>query len=204
MERTISKQQTTLEGLRTEQTSSNQTNPHQDTIDGQSLLYSLAQEICKLGNPPPRVSPSRDKATDDATHKRRRIESDSEYRWRPSHTFNRPNIPDDDTFDQVVDAYFRQIHPWIPMIQEARFRKRLQDDRDDANLFPLLQSMILVAFRHVKRQDVAENVQRLMGDQDDVRDWVVAQATKSLSVENLQALIIICFHDVSNQLKIFH
>ena len=51
---------------------------------------------------------------------------------------------------------------------------------------------------------MAENVQRLMGDQDDVRDWVVAQATKSLSVENLQALIIICFHDVSIQLIIFH
>lgn len=90
------------------------------------------------------------------------------------------------------------------MIHEARFRKRLRDNRDDANLFPLLQSMIIVAFRHVKRRDMAENVQRLMGDQDDVRDWVVAQATKSLSVENLQALIIICFHDVSIQLIIFH
>ncbi|KAH7174923.1 uncharacterized protein B0J16DRAFT_274314 [Fusarium flagelliforme] len=195
LERSISKQQTTLESLRTEQTSSNQTNPRQNVTDGQSLLFSLAQEICKLGNPPPSASPGRAESTDDATNKRRRIESDSGYRGRPSYAFNRPMIPDDDSLDQVVDAYFRQIHPWIPMIHETRFRKRLRDNRDDASLILLLQSMILVAFRHVYRRDVAESIQRLIGDQDDVRDWVVAQATKRLSVENLQALIIICFHD---------
>jgi hypothetical protein len=83
------------------------------------------------------------------------------------------------------------------MIHEARFRKRLRDNRDDANLFPLLQSMILVAFRHVYSKDAAESIHRLIRDQDDVRDWVVAQATKRLSVESLQALIIICFRDVS-------
>jgi len=197
LERTILKQQTTLESLRTEQTSSSETNPRQTSIDGQSLIYSLAQEICKLGNPPPSVSPGRAESSDDATHKRRRIGSDGGYRGRPSHAFNPPNIPDDDGVDQVIDAYFRQIHPWIPMIHEARFRKRLRENRDDANLFPLLQSMILVAFRHVYRKDAAESIQRLIGDQDDVRDWVVAQATKCLSVENLQALIIICFYDVS-------
>ncbi|RFN54291.1 hypothetical protein FIE12Z_1417 [Fusarium flagelliforme] len=198
LERTISKQQTTLESLRTEQTSGNQTNPRQSSIDGQSLLYSLAQEICKLGNPPPSVSPGRAQSTDDAANKRRRIESDSGYHGRPSYPFNRPMIPDDDGLDQVVDAYFRQIHPWIPMIHEARFRKRLRDNRDDTILFPLLQSMILVAFRHVYTRDVAETIQRLIGNQDNVRDWVVAQATKRLSVENLQALIIICFHDIGD------
>jgi hypothetical protein len=82
------------------------------------------------------------------------------------------------------------------MIHEARFRKRLREQSDEGDVLPLLQAMILIASHHVSRRDVAENIQRFVGDHDDVRDWVVAKATKSLSVENLQALIIICFRDV--------
>jgi hypothetical protein len=106
-------------------------------------------------------------------------------------------LPDDVALDQVIDAYFRQIHPWIPMIHEARFRKRLREHGEEPDLLPLLQAMILIACRHVPRKDVAESIQGIIGDQEDMRDRVVAKATKGLSVESLQALIIICFHDVS-------
>jgi hypothetical protein len=194
LERTIAKQQTTLENLRAEETSNTNASSRQEAIDGQSLLFSLAREICKLGKPALTVSPE---ASDDPIHKRRRTERDSRHRERPQYAVNRPSLPDDVILDQVLDAYFRQIHPWIPMIHEARFRKRLQDHGDDTNLLPLLQAMILSASHHVPRRDVAEIAQSLIGDQEDVRDWVVAKATKSLSVENLQALIIICFRDVS-------
>ncbi|KAF4973444.1 hypothetical protein FSARC_269 [Fusarium sarcochroum] len=84
------------------------------------------------------------------------------------------------------------------MIHEARFRKRLREYGDDANLLPLLKAIIFTAAHHVPRRDIAENIQTIIGDQDEMRDWVVAKATKSLSVENLQALIIICFRDIGD------
>lgn len=194
MERTIAKQQTTLEALRTEQTSNNNAGSQQEAIDGQSLLFSLAREIFKLGNPALTVSSD---TSHDSGNKRRRTEEHGAQQERLHYVVNQPTLPDNVILDQVIDAYFRQIHPWIPMIHEGRFRKRLQDHGDNTNLLPLLQAMILSASHHVPRCDVAEIAQSLIGDQEDVRDWVVAKATKCLSVENLQALIIICFRDVS-------
>ncbi|EGU85630.1 hypothetical protein FOXB_03854 [Fusarium oxysporum f. sp. conglutinans Fo5176] len=192
LERTIAKQQTTLEALRTEQTSNNNASSQQEVIDGQSLLFSLAREICKLGNPALTISSD---TSHDSGNKRRRTEEHGAQRERLHYVVNQPTLPDNVILDQVVDAYFRQIHPWIPMIHEGRFRKRLQDHGDNTDLLPLLQAMILSASHHVPRRDVAEIAQSLIGGQEDVRDWVVAKATKCLSVENLQALIIICFRD---------
>ncbi|KAL6912499.1 hypothetical protein FSST1_010259 [Fusarium sambucinum] len=194
LERTIAKQQTTLESLRSVQTSTGHTNPRQETIDGQSLLFSLAKELCKLGNPSFSDASSR---SDEPISKRRRTESDSGQRPR-SRIVNHQTLPNDETLDRVVDAYFRQIHPWIPMIHEARFRKRLQDHGDDANVLPLLNAIILTASHHIHERDIVEKMQGIIGDQDDMRDWVISKATRSLSVENLQALIIICFRDIGD------
>ncbi|KAM0418800.1 hypothetical protein ACHAPT_012310 [Fusarium lateritium] len=55
--------------------------------------------------------------------------------------------------------------------------------------------MILVASRYVQSKDVADIAMKFTGDEEDLRDWVVSKATKSMSVENLQALTMICFND---------
>lgn len=192
MERTITKQQTLLEELRTEEASSN-ADSRQETIDGKSLLFSLAREICKLGNTP--CSPSADRTNDEPIAKRRRANSDTGSRTWSRYTANQPLLPDGIALDHILDAYFRQVHPWMPMIHEARFRRRLREHGDETKLLPLLQAIVLISYRHVSRKDIAESVHSMLGGQD-MRDWIVAKATKSLSVENLQALIIVCFHDV--------
>ncbi|KAF4415997.1 C6 transcription factor [Fusarium acutatum] len=184
-----------LESLRVNEASTTETSSQQEVVDGQSLLFSLAREICKLNNPALTASPN---ASIDSIHKRRRTEEHVGYRERSQYAVNQPGLPDVVILDQVIDAYFRQIHPWIPMIHEARFRKRLQNHGDDRCLFPVLQAMMLSASHRVPRRDIAEIAQSLIGDQEDARDWVVSKATKSLTVENLQALIIICFRDIGD------
>ncbi|KAH6969351.1 fungal-specific transcription factor domain-containing protein [Fusarium avenaceum] len=191
LERTITKQQTLLEKLSTEEASSNVDS--QETIDGKSLLLSLAREICKLSNTP---SPSADRTNDEPIAKRRRTNNNTGSRTS-RYTSNQPLLPDDIALDHILDAYFRQIHPWIPMIHEARFRRRLQEHSDETNLLPILQAIVLISYRHISQKDIAESVHNMLGGQD-TRDWIVAKATKSLSVENLQALIIICFHDIGD------
>jgi hypothetical protein len=174
--------------LRAKDTSNNERSPRQEAVDGQSLLLSLAKEICKLGDMPESIR--------DVSHKRRRTDDDD--RSQPwTHTINQPPLPDDIALDQVLKAYFRQVHPWMPMIHEARLRRRLQEGGDKINLIPLLQAIMLIAHRYVARKDVAESIHDMLGDPEDVRDWVVAKATKSLSLESLQALIVICYLDVS-------
>ncbi|KAG4270056.1 hypothetical protein FPRO04_11888 [Fusarium proliferatum] len=184
-----------LENLRDKEASTTRASSRQEAVDRQSLLSSLAREICKLGNPTLTASPE---ASIDSTCKRRRTEEHVGYRERSQYAVNQPGLPDDVILDLVIDAYFRQIHPWIPMIHEARFRQRCQDHGDDRCLLPVLQAMMLSASYHVPRRDIAEITQSLIGDQEAVRDWVVSKATKSLTVENLQALIIICFRDIGD------
>ncbi|CAJ0541139.1 Ff.00g079010.m01.CDS01 [Fusarium sp. VM40] len=191
LERTITKQQTLLENLSTKEASSNADS--QETIDGKSLLLSLAREICKISNKP---SPTADRTNDEPIAKRRRTNSNTDSRTS-RYTSNQPLLPDDIALDHILDAYFRQVHPWIPMIHEGRFRRHLREYGDETNLLPLLQAIVLISYRHVSRKDIAENVHRMLGGQD-MRDWIVAKATKNLSMENLQALIIVCFHDIGD------
>lgn len=191
------RQQTALDNLRPNATPGRISTLNQDPgIDGQNVLYTLAQEICKLGNTS--LGNPSGRTNDEAAHKRRRTDSDAGHQAVPQYVPTHPTLPDDTVLDEVVTSYFGQIHPWIPMIHEARFRKRLSDNVEKASMHLLLQAMILIASRHIPRRGVAESIGRLIGDQEELRDWVVAKATKRLSVENLQALIIICFHDVGD------
>ncbi|KAF5663905.1 C6 transcription factor [Fusarium circinatum] len=179
LERTIANQQKELQNLRAKKASTTQTSSQQEAVDGQSLLSSLAREICKLGYPALTASPG---APTDSPHKRRRTEQVG-YREKFQYAVNQPGLPDDDILDQVVDAYFRHIHPWIPMIHEARFCKRRQDHGDDRCLLPVLQAMILSASHHVPRRDTAE---------------IAESHWRPRRFENLQALIIICFRDIGD------
>ncbi|KAK7419272.1 hypothetical protein QQX98_003424 [Neonectria punicea] len=57
--------------------------------------------------------------------------------------------------------------------------------------------MILAASRYIDDDDTAISLVGTTEQSDDFRDWVVSKATKHLSVENVQALIIIAFDDSS-------
>ncbi|KAH6886751.1 fungal-specific transcription factor domain-containing protein [Thelonectria olida] len=191
--RSVATQQDAIENLQSEADSGGDTIAQQGhTVAGHNLLLSLAQEICKLSNKSPQPASSREDS--DASRKRRRISSDGSH--QRVDRYNAPSLPDDRILGDVVDAYFAHIHPWIPMIHETRLRRRLRDASEKGNLHLVLQAMILVASRHVPGTDAAQAAMALTEDEEDLRDWVVAKATKSLSVENLQALIIICFNDV--------
>lgn len=100
-------------------------------------------------------------------------------------------LPSSECLDAVLGAYFACIHPWIPMVHQARLRRRLADPAELPKLNVLLQAMILAASRFVDDQDV---VHALPGRS---RAWVVSTAMDHMSVESLQAIIIVAFNDVS-------
>lgn len=107
-----------------------------------------------------------------------------------------PPLPDDEVFSHVLEAYFIYIHPWTPVIHEGRLRRRLLDDCDREKLQLVIQSMILVTQPYIEDAETASHLATLINDAENTRDWLVSQAMKQPSVENLQALVILASNDV--------
>lgn len=99
--------------------------------------------------------------------------------------------------EAILRAYFTHVHAWIPMVHEGRLRRRLADHSGSQALRVILRAMVLVATRFVDSQDVMADLIGSEEDELEARDWVVCNATRELSVENIQALIMISFNDVS-------
>lgn len=98
--------------------------------------------------------------------------------------------------DGVVDNYFSQVHPWLPMLHENSFRQKLTEQVYDEHLEVVLHAMVVTAMRLVIRPDTTADLRRISKLTKRSRDWVLLYAFGSLSVENLQALLIIAFDDV--------
>ncbi|CBF80524.1 hypothetical protein AN8426.2 [Aspergillus nidulans FGSC A4] len=109
-----------------------------------------------------------------------------------------PLLPDDEVLSHVLEAYFNYIHPWTPVIHEGRLRRRLIDDCDREKLQLVIQSMILVTQPYIEDAETASHLATLINDAENTRDWLVSQAMKQPSVENLQALVILASNDIGS------
>jgi hypothetical protein len=79
------------------------------------------------------------------------------------------------------------------MVHESRFRARLEHDEEARKLIILLHAMVAVTLRHIDynaegldTDDVSEQVQKSI-------DVVTLNTLDSISAENAQALIMLCF-----------
>lgn len=180
LERSVGRQQSRLETFEGEQGSQ-----HSDA-NLQTILSSLAAGLQKLDKTPAVSGPG-------PSLKRRRHDSNG------AHCIPLPGlppIPDDTVLSHVLEAYFIYLHPWTPIIHESRLRRRLVDDHQREKLQLVLYSMILVAGRYIEDGDTAAYLSQLVGEPENMRDWLVSQAMKQPSVENLQALVLVASDDV--------
>lgn len=112
-------------------------------------------------------------------------------------TLGVPSLPDGDALEAVLRAYFHNVHPWIPLLHEGRLRRRLLHAPDRRCLRVVLQAMVLAATRFVEDVEIATTWAPQHHEQQmRARDWIVAEAMRDLSVESLQALVIVAFDDV--------
>ncbi|KAL2016683.1 hypothetical protein VTK56DRAFT_3185 [Thermocarpiscus australiensis] len=105
-----------------------------------------------------------------------------------------PGLPPPSTLDMILETYFVCIHPWIPMIHQTRFRMRLANPRERPKLDVVLHAMVLAASRFVNDQDV------VLSSSGPLRSQIVSAAMDCMSVESLQAMIILCFNDIGSGL----
>lgn len=106
-------------------------------------------------------------------------------------------LPPPDLLEDLVSVYFAAIQPWVPILHETRFRARIRDPEQLPSLLVIIHAMVVSAIRFAHPEahglspvDVEAMVRRS-------RSIVLLTGMDSLSVENLQALIMIAFTDVS-------
>lgn len=108
-------------------------------------------------------------------------------------------LPAPELLEDIITAYFNVIQPWIPILHETRFRSRFYSNQQLPQLTVLLHAMVVAAIRFVDTDNQQLSVQETELWMKRCRSIVVLSAMDQLSVENLQALSIIAFSDVSSR-----
>ncbi|EEY17118.1 conserved hypothetical protein [Verticillium alfalfae VaMs.102] len=108
-----------------------------------------------------------------------------------------PPMPIGEALEASMCSYFSHIHPWIPIIHEGRLRRRLVRPADNERLRVVLYAMMLSASRFIEDVEISSAWTLPYEQQMNARDWIVAEAMKSPSVESLQALVIVAFNDLT-------
>lgn len=157
-----------------------------------NILALLAKELPKLVNSSERPSTATTNEVVEAGSKRRRLSSN-----HPSHTATTVvdhtscQLPDEESMEAIIAAYFEHVHPWIPMVHQARFRSRLNSS-ERPKLEVILHAMTIAASKFVQTITLPfDSIKR-------IRTWVVMEAMDRISLESLQALTILAFTDIGN------
>ena len=98
--------------------------------------------------------------------------------------------------EEIVSVYFFLIQPWIPVLHETQFRRRINDAAELPKLVVVLHAILVAAIRFVDGVEHRLSIADIDRHVQKSRNIVVLTAMEDLSVENLQALVIIAFTDV--------
>jgi hypothetical protein len=114
-----------------------------------------------------------------------------------------PPLPPTHILDAIVDTYFVKLQPWIPFLHQPTFRARLEDPQERPKLTVLQHALVSATMKHVKFEDFGLDQTEVERQVRVSRNVVTLHAMGSLSVENLQALVILAFEYVSHLSYIF-
>ena len=106
-------------------------------------------------------------------------------------------ILSDEGLDALLDAYFSYVHPWIPIVHKGSFRQKLRSTTVKSDPPLIIHAIIVGALRFIDLSTCMISADQLPSIVEKSRSKVLLNAMSGLSVENLQALIIIVFTDVS-------
>ncbi|KAF9890073.1 hypothetical protein FE257_006234 [Aspergillus nanangensis] len=95
--------------------------------------------------------------------------------------------------EKLVDAYFKNVHPWVPNIHQASFRRKISTPEGLKNQELLLHAMIVGALRFINTSTPHCALDCTNRAIEQSRNKVVLISMSNMSVEKLQALTIIAF-----------
>ena len=104
-----------------------------------------------------------------------------------------PPLPSEVVLEAIVETYFSKVQPWIPFLHMPTFRNRLKDQRERPKIKVLLHAIVSSTMKHLRLADFGIDQMEMNRQVRGSRNVVTLHAMGSLSVENLQALIVLAF-----------
>ncbi|KAF4452072.1 hypothetical protein F53441_5003 [Fusarium austroafricanum] len=174
----------------------------------ETILSTLAVELQRLNK---NIDPSRIshhdqsiKSTRPRKRQRREISEDPDESSNGDVPKQQPHpaAPRDidiihDHLDDLLQAYFHHIQPWIPMINMKGFKERVRQDTDD-HMGIVLRAMTLASLRYIQVGGKPLEKHFVRSEALRLRRSVVLYAMEGLTTENLQALIMVAFTDIGD------
>jgi hypothetical protein len=126
------------------------------------------------------------------SRKRRRIDEPDQWPdsadgpWMPP----LPSLP---LLEAIVEAHFRTLHHWMPILHETRFRAKLRDSQERLKLAVLFHALVSTSIKYISLDDFGMTVEDVEHQIRVSRRAVVLNAMESLSLENTQALVFLAF-----------
>ncbi|KPM45658.1 hypothetical protein AK830_g957 [Neonectria ditissima] len=108
------------------------------------------------------------------------------------------HLPPDDLVNALVEIYFLQVHPWIPILHVQKFRTRLSSPGERARVSTILHAIVSLCIRFSDDSRLKDSPQLRSWYSTRCRQTVILQSMESFSVENLQALIICAFDTIGS------
>jgi hypothetical protein len=109
-------------------------------------------------------------------------------------------LPSHRVLGRIFRTYFAKVHPWLPCVHRPTFETRLKDPRQADKLVVLVHAMICVTMKHIEMDDIGPEDTDRDGQIRVSREAVIRLAMTNMSVESLQALIIVASHYVCSPL----
>ncbi|KAH7413979.1 fungal-specific transcription factor domain-containing protein [Phaeosphaeria sp. MPI-PUGE-AT-0046c] len=135
--------------------------------------------------------------------KRQRFEVDDTQPMRiTSPTYEPSNTSTDDLtirlWDEIFDAYFKYVHPWISILHQPSIRKGFQQVPRRRPFPRLVCAMMVAALRFVKSKDQPLSNQELMEQTKIAKQEALLSATDEISIENTQILLILSYTEIAD------
>ncbi|KAK1848869.1 C6 transcription factor [Colletotrichum chrysophilum] len=106
-------------------------------------------------------------------------------------------LPEADLVDNLVEIYFANIHPWIPMLHVRQFRERMLDPEQRPQLSTIFHAIVSLCARFSQDARLGSPEEKTRYAKR-CRQFVILNSMESFSVENLQALTIIAFDTIGS------
>jgi hypothetical protein len=152
-----------------------------------ATLSTLSADPNSSGYEPPLQSPLKRRRKDDAEEQPRRppaLHSDTEH-----------ELPPEELVDSLVEIYFANIHPWIPILHVKQFRERMAVASQRRKLASIFHAIVSLCVRFSPDPRLSDSdIRNTYAKRS--RQTVILQSMESFSVENLQALVICAFDTV--------
>ncbi|KAH8762932.1 fungal-specific transcription factor domain-containing protein [Hyaloscypha finlandica] len=101
------------------------------------------------------------------------------------------SLPSDEILSTTIDVFFSSTHHWIPFLHPFRFRRDIEDPHKRTKLELILHAIVYASMHRLDLDNLNIEQSDIDRQVELSRNTVILNALGSLTIENVQALIIV-------------